>query len=149
MEGHYKTLSAIFPIILRTTNNKRQVLLHRRANTGYMDGMWDFAGSVDEGETATQAVIRECLEEIGITVESSNISFAHLSHRLVRNGGLTYYDIYFTICAFGGKPCIAEPNKCSAMEWFDIDALPADMIKIRKAALEYWLNGVSYSEVVI
>jgi len=42
--------------------------LEKRASTGYMDGMWDFAisGHVDENETAAQAVIRASKEEIGI-----------------------------------------------------------------------------------
>ena len=49
MAEHYKTLSAVFPIII---NKQNQILLARRANTGYMDGKWDFAGSghIDENE---------------------------------------------------------------------------------------------------
>lgn len=67
---HYRSYSAVFPILLREGANGQEVLLHLRQNTGYMDGCWDFAGSghVDENETARQAVARECLEELGITV---------------------------------------------------------------------------------
>lgn len=149
MKEHYKTLSAVFPIIMRTVNNKKQILLHKRENTGYMDGMWDFAasGHVDENETAKQAVIRECMEEIGINIEIDKISFAHLSHRLNKNGR-TYYDIYFLIHDFYGIPFIAEPNKCSKLEWFDIESLPPDMIQIRKSALENSFSGIYYSEVI-
>ena len=68
---HYRSYSAVFPILLREGANGQEVLLHLRQNTGYMDGCWDFAGSghVDENETARQAVARECLEELGITVD--------------------------------------------------------------------------------
>ena len=61
---HYRSYSAVFPILLREGANGQEVLLHLRQNTGYMDGCWDFAGSghVDENETARQAVARECLE---------------------------------------------------------------------------------------
>lgn len=92
MGEHFKCLSAVFPIIMRTKNGKRQVLLLRRKNTGYMDGMWDFAGSghVEEIETAMQAAARECKEELGITVKQSDIRFAHLSHRVGLNGARTY-----------------------------------------------------------
>ena len=58
---HYRSYSAVFPILLREGANGQEVLLHLRQNTGYMDGCWDFAGSghVDENETARQAVTRK------------------------------------------------------------------------------------------
>lgn len=146
MAEHYKTLSAVFPIIMKIENERKQVLLAKRENTGYMDGMWDFAGSghVDENETAIQAVIRESKEELGIIVAANDVKFAHLSHRLGRNGNRTYYDIYFTIENFHGKPYIAEPEKCSDLKWFNIDCLPPDMITIRKNAFELCFNSSSW-----
>lgn len=150
MEEHYKTLSAVFPIILRSEKNQQQVLLHQRANTGYMDGMWDFAGSghVEEGETAKQALIRECKEELAIVIASKDIAFAHLSHRVGQNGARSYYDIYFTVHSFHGKPKIAEPNKCSALQWFAIDDLPANMIASRRLALKDFLQYNYYRETL-
>ena len=55
---YFRTLSAVFPIILRREGGRTQILLHLRQNTGYMDGFWDVAGSghVDGGETASQAL---------------------------------------------------------------------------------------------
>ena len=57
---YFRTLSAVFPIILRREGGRTQILLHLRQNTGYMDGFWDVAGSghVDGGETASQALCR-------------------------------------------------------------------------------------------
>ena len=150
MTERYKTLSAVFPIILINEEGSCKVLLLKRANTGYMDGFWDFAGSghVDENETATQAVIREAKEEINITVLPSDVEFAHLTHRLGKNGGKTYYDIYFLIKSFCGTPIIAEPDKCSDLKWFDINELPQDMIEIRKNAFEEYRRSEFYSEIV-
>ena len=90
---HYRSYSAVFPILLREGANGREVLLHLRQNTGYMDGCWDFAGSghVDENETARQAVARECLEELGITVNPADMEFVHLCHRVAGGDGRTYY----------------------------------------------------------
>ena len=148
MGEHYKTLSAICPIIFREKSNQKQVLLLQRSYTGYMDGMWDFAGSghVDENETAMQAVVRECKEEVGITVNLEDICFAHLSHQVGLNGILTYYDIYFIVKQFQNEPYIAEPQKCSGLEWFDIDNLPCDMIKKRKRALMSYFESDFYTE---
>lgn len=148
MGEHFKALSAVFPVILRPWKGGRQVLLAQRLNTGYMDGLWDFAGSghVEENETATQALLRECREEIGITADPAHLRFAHLCHRLGLCGERTYYDLYFLVDRFQGEPRIAEPHKCSALEWFDLEALPQGMIPLRASALDACLQGRYYSE---
>ena len=103
---HYRSYSAVFPILLREGANGQEVLLHLRQNTGYMDGCWDFAGSghVDENETARQAVARECLEELGITVNPADMEFVHLCHRVAGGDGRTYYDLCFVIRKYDAHP---------------------------------------------
>lgn len=146
MKNHYKTLSAIFPILMKKENGHCKILLHRRQNTGYQDGRWDIAGSghVDEGETAKSAVVRECEEEIGVSVNANDLTFVHLSHRFSRDR--VYYDIYFLVDNYSGDPVIMEPNKCSELEWFEIDNLPCDMIECRREDIQHYINGVLYSE---
>ncbi|WP_346935712.1 NUDIX domain-containing protein [Clostridium sp.] len=150
MGKHYKSLSAIFPIILQEKDDTIQILLHRRKNTGYQDGKWDIAasGHVDEGETAKMAVVRECAEELGIDVKIKDLSFVHLSHRVSNNGGRTYYDIYFVVNKYHGIPKIIEPDKCSELRWFKIDDLPNEIIDIRKIVLDNYRNDIQYSEVI-
>ncbi len=150
MEKHYKSLSAIFPIILQKKDDTIQILLHRRKNTGYQDGKWDIAasGHVDEGETAKMAVVRECAEELGIDVKIKDLSFVHLSHRVSNNGGRTYYDIYFVVNKYHGIPKVIEPDKCSELRWFKIDDLPNEIIDIRKIVLDNYKNDIQYSEVI-
>lgn len=146
MSNHFKALSAIFPLIVRNDSRCTQILLHRRQNTGYQDGKWDIvaSGHVDEGETAREAVIRECREEIGISVKIDDLSFAHLSHRLSRDR--TYYDIYFLVNDYNGVPKIMEPDKCSELKWFDIYKLPTDIIECRKQDIQNYLENRTYSE---
>jgi len=150
MEKHFKSLSAIFPIILQEKDDTIQILLHRRKNTGYQDGKWDIAasGHVDEGETAKMAVVRECAEELGIDVKIKDLSFVHLSHRVSNTGGRTYYDIYFVVNKYHGIPKVIEPDKCSELRWFKIDDLPNEIIDIRKIALDNYRNDIQYSEVI-
>jgi len=148
MGKHFKSFSAIFPIILQEKDDTIQILLHRRKNTGYQDGKWDIAasGHVDEGETAKMAVVRECAEELGIDVKIKDLSFVHLSHRVSNTGGRTYYDIYFVVNKYHGIPKVIEPDKCSELRWFKIDDLPNEIIDIRKIALDNYKNDIQYSE---
>ncbi len=146
MSEHFKSLSAIFPLIIKDDGDSPQILLHRRQNTGYQDGKWDIAGSghVDEGETAREAAVRECQEELGIQVNAEDLVFAHLSHRLSKNR--TYYDIYFAVNAYKGTPRIMEPDKCSELSWFALNGLPDDIIECRKQDIHNYLAKIPYSE---
>jgi ADP-ribose pyrophosphatase YjhB (NUDIX family) len=148
MAEHFKSLSAIFPLILREQKGSRQILLHRRQNTGYQDGKWDIAGSghVDANETAREAVLRECKEELGIDVKLDELIFAHLSHRLAKDR--TYYDIYFLASNYTGTPKIMEPDKCSELNWFALSALPEDIIECRRQDIQNFLGQVPYSEKI-
>jgi len=58
-----------------------KVLLLRRANTGFADGWWSVpGGSLEHGETLPQAAAREALEEVGVSIDPADLSFAHLCH---------------------------------------------------------------------
>ena len=49
---------------------QRQVLLLRRSAGRYLGGFWDIpGGSVEIGETPSQAAVRECFEECGLRVD--------------------------------------------------------------------------------
>jgi 8-oxo-dGTP pyrophosphatase MutT (NUDIX family) len=46
-----------------------QVLLAQRQGTGYADGAWNLpSGKLEDGETISQAAVREGLEEIGVRI---------------------------------------------------------------------------------
>lgn len=149
MAERYKAYSAVFPIIMKEEKGKKYVLLHRRQNTGYMDGKCDVAGSghIEENETAEDAVIRESREETGITVNRDAVRFALISHKAGLDGAKTYFDLYFFIGKYEGTPQIREPDKCSEMRWWDVDELPCDMIEERKEELLMALRGEHYTEM--
>ncbi|MDE6107847.1 MAG: NUDIX domain-containing protein [Oscillospiraceae bacterium] len=147
MSEHFKTLSAVLPVVIREHEGREEVLLLRRANTTYMDGKWDLAGSghVEEGETASQAVCRELFEETGLIAKPEDAVFVHVRHRIKWP---IYYDFYFEIRCWEGEPSIREPEKCDGMAWFPVDALPEDMIPNRRTAFLLARDGVAYSEIV-
>ena len=147
MSEPFKSFSAVFPIITKVDGGVTKILMHRRQNTGYQDGKLDIAasGHVDDGETATAALIRECKEEIGIDVQINALKFVHLSHRI---SGRIYYDIYFSVDNFTGEPSIMEPEKCSELIWCNIDKLPDDVIECRKLVINECRKMNQYSEIV-
>ena len=147
MSQHFKTLSAVLPVVLRERDGREEVLLLRRANTSYMDGNWDFAGSghVEAGETASQALCRELFEETGLIAKPEDTAFLHVSHRVKDP---TYYDFYFTVRKWTGEPSVREPGKCSGMDWFPVGKLPRDMIPNRRRAFELARTGIAYSEII-
>ena len=64
MKQRYETKVAVFLVLTRMVDGKKQVLLQKRCNTGYMDGKYDMAcsGHLEEGETLAMSVVREARE---------------------------------------------------------------------------------------
>lgn len=140
----YKLVPASY-LILRNGN---QVLLLKRANTGYEDGKYSMvAGHVEDGETFTDTAIREGLEEAGIRIYPEDLKVAHVLQRRYGEGPLEQrIDVFFTADNWVGKIVNNEPHKCEALDWFDLDNLPENVIPYIKHVLECVKKGVSYSE---
>ena len=83
----------------------------------------------------------------GHPVRPEDARFAHVCHRLGKEGDRTYYDLYFFVRAYEGTPAIMEPNKCDGLDWFPLDALPEDMIDFRRLHLHQALTGEMYDEL--
>ena len=122
-----------------------KVLLQRRQNTGYQDGNYSFvAGHVDEGETYTQAMIREAKEEANIVIEPENMHAVHVMHCILEK--VVYVDTYFMADNWSGEVKNLEEEKCDDLSWFDIDNLPPNTIDRVKLAIDSIEKGIAYSE---
>ena len=111
--------AAVFVII---RDEAGRVLLQRRANTGYLDGHYDFpSGHVDAGEGFTTAATRETLEETGLAVDEEDLK---LKHANINHSGVPYINIVFETEVWAGEPRIMEPEKCDDMGFYDVSALP-------------------------
>ncbi|MBE7536437.1 MAG: NUDIX domain-containing protein [Anaerolineales bacterium] len=120
------------------------VLLLRRFNTGFGDGQYSLpAGHLDGGETVKEACIREALEEIGVHIEESHLSFSAVMHRME---GDERVDFFFMVEAWEGEPFNAEPNKCDNLCWAEINALPVNVIPYVRRALENYQKGIQFDD---
>jgi 8-oxo-dGTP pyrophosphatase MutT (NUDIX family) len=130
--------------LLLKQNNK--VLLQLRKNTSYCDGMWSFvSGHVEDGESATEAMIREAYEEIGIELLPSQLKVVHVMHRKTNRLNV---DLFFECPSWQGAVKNREPDKCEKLEFFSLDSFPPHVIDCTASALQCILKGIFYSELV-
>ncbi len=121
-----------------------QVLLGLRQNTGYADGMWSLpAGHVEEGEPASAAMVREAEEEIGVHLDPQTLKAVHIMHRQSNRFNI---DIFFTCSKWEGAIENREPQKCVRLSFFPLDALPENLIRYQRDALEGLSKGFSFTE---
>jgi 8-oxo-dGTP pyrophosphatase MutT (NUDIX family) len=133
----FRVVPAAYVYLVRPGDGGDQVLLQLRRRTGYMDGHWAAAaaGHVERGETAYDAARREAREEIG--VELGELSFVTSMQRTQHAEPIDErIDFFFTCRAWSGEPRIVEPEKCEAMEWFALDALPRPVVAHERVVLE-------------
>ncbi len=95
----------------------RRVLLAQRPSNKHQGGKWEFpGGKVEENESAEEAVIRECKEEIGITLVDpafyESIEFNYPDKHVCLQ--------FFKVELFKGQPQGLEGQKVA---WFNLDEL--------------------------
>ncbi len=112
-----------------------RVLLVQRAD----DGRWaPVSGIVDPGEHPEQTVVREALEEAGVTCEVEALVWVNVTEPVhYPNGDVSQYlDLTYRCRWLDGEPRAADDESLEA-RWFPLDALPtmtdADLERITRA----------------
>lgn len=122
-QERYSLPSAVYLVFL----HDGEILLQKRANTGYKDGEFGLpSGHKEANESVLDAAVREAMEEVGITIAPENLRLAHTSNR--RSPDREYLDFYFLVDSWEGEICNAEPHKCSEITWFPLNELPEETI---------------------
>lgn len=135
----FSVVPAAYVILLRGS----EVLLQLRQGTGFMDGHWAAAaaGHVERGESVHAAATREAVEEIGV----HDLALTPLcAMQRTQATGLSVderVDYFFTATSWTGQPRIVEPEKCAALQWFDLDALPDPVVPHELAVLTALRSG--------
>lgn len=107
-----------------------QVLLIRRRDPDpRFDGRWHLpAGKVEAGESLPAAAVREVAEEVGVVVAPTALRHVHTTHA-VAPGVEARVGVFFEAREWRGEPVVREPDKCSGLAWFGLDALPEDLLE--------------------
>ena len=122
---------------------RKQILMLKRAGTGYCDGYYDLPGGhLEANEDIFDGMIREAKEEIGISIKREDMEILHIYHRYKR-GMLKFV---FKADKYDGTPINNEPDKCEKIEWIDFENLPENIVPSIKIELDNIKNCVYYSK---
>jgi 8-oxo-dGTP diphosphatase len=133
---------SVFVVVSRGS----QVLLLRRANTGWKDGYYSLpAGGHDGGETLAHAAARELREETGLSADPASLRLVHLLHCREGDTGGEWLGAFFLADAWTGSPSIQEPDKHDDLSWFDVDRLPENVVPYTRQGIVLSRDDISFS----
>lgn len=123
-----------------------KVLFVLRQNTGFQDGYYGLvAGHVEAGESFTEGIKREALEEVGIKIDTSLLRHVHTMHRFQSADNIRV-DVFYEIDKWQGEVKNNEPDKHSELAWFEVNNLPKNVQDFTAYALKEISKGKTYSE---
>ena len=121
-----------------------ELLLLLRKNTGYFDDHYGLvAGHVEDGESATDGMIREAKEEAGIILDPGQLRVVHVLHRQTDRYNI---DVFFECNQWDGDIINKEPEKCAELSFHPLHLLPRNMMDYLPPVIEAISKGQFYSE---
>ena len=102
---------------------KNTILLMRRQGS-HGAGTWAIpGGSIEYGETLSEAAIRECKEEIGITLNKNQLRVGPVTNDIFEHKH--FVGVYLSAYLIDEQePTIMEPHKCDQLGWYTFENLP-------------------------
>ena len=126
-------------------NFSNQVLLLRRINTPFCNGCYSLpGGKIELGETAREAVIREAKNSLSIDLKLNDLEFKHIMYRKCNEP--EFFSCVFSVMSYDQQPINGELERHDKLEWFDLDALPDNMVPAHKLMIERVQKKFLYSE---
>ena len=122
-----------------------EILLIKRSHTGWMDGYYSLpAGGLENNESIEKTVIRECKEEVDVSVKEEDIKLIHVLHSNINDE--KWIGIFFNTMKWEGEIKVNEPHKHSEIKWVKINELPENIIPYVKQSINESQKINSYSE---
>ena len=120
-----------------------QILVLRRINSSYMNGQYCLPGGhVEPGETASEAAVRETLEECGALVSKQNLQFCGVMHRFAAGQPLARLELFYECRVWAGSVTIGESNRFDDLRWISIESPPSNVVPFIAAAINA-LQGIA------
>jgi 8-oxo-dGTP diphosphatase len=120
-----------------------EVLLGRRANTGYGDGAYEPpSGRLAERETLVEAAVRVTAAQVGIVLDPAQVSLAHVMHDVSGAGRMAFF---LTADGWEGEAAGGATTSYSDFGWFPLAELPANMIDRARVAVRNFAAGAQFS----
>jgi ADP-ribose pyrophosphatase YjhB (NUDIX family) len=122
------------------------LLLGRRANTGYGDGAYEPpSGRLAERETLVEAAVRVAAAQVGVALDPARVSLAHVLHDVSGAGRMAFF------LTVDGWDCDTSPvplagaGSYSDLGWYPLTDLPANMIDRARVAVRNYAAGARFS----
>lgn len=114
-------------------NAEGEVFLAQRGHAASNErGCWEFPGGrVEFGERLQDAICREFVEEYGMQIEIEQL--LHVVDHILADEGQHWVSPTYIAHHVGGEPTIHEADKCAAIGWFALDALPMPLSVVSQA----------------
>jgi len=124
-----------------------KILLQRRSNTSWAGGMLCLPGGhLEEGETASEAAIRELKEELGLAITPGRVTLFAVAY--IRTNHENVNAEFCAILRDSETPTNMEPDKCSELVWCTTDNLPLDVHDVfRTIIIDGYVKGSRYLEI--
>lgn len=118
----------------------------RHPDSAFAPSTWHALAGHCEQENAITCLIREAREEAGLHIERHDVELVHVVHHIDKAGDRPRMGLFFRARAWNGEPELREPDKCIQWKFWDLAALPDDLVPYTRVALEKIQNGELYSE---
>ncbi len=149
---HSRHFQLIVDIHLLLVSNG-DLLLGRRANTGYGDGAYEPpSGRLAERETLVEAGVRVAASEMGVALDPASVSLAHVLHDVSGAGRMAFFltadgwpDTAAGIVEPRPLPTAGGTRSYSDFGWYPLTDLPANMIDRARVAVRNYAAGARFS----
>lgn len=143
---HSRHFQLIVDVHLLLVSNG-DLLLGRRANTGYGDGAYEPpSGRLAERETLVEAAVRVAAAQMGVALDPARVSLAHVLHDVSGAGRMAFF-LTTDRWARGACPVRSADGTGSYSDfgWYPLTGLPANMIDRARVAIRNYAAGARFS----